>query len=704
MLKHPISFVIICFFTILSSNNILCQSQSKSPRHSLSQSDRLVFDQASMLSEEGVYHEAARVWKGLVDDYPVCGNYRYHYAVCLLNSGAPVSSVNQELTNAISISGSLISGSGKFNEDICEAPVDVLVYAAQVKMLLLEFEEALSLLSQFNVEAKKWNPLRRTADLLLTNIDMAKNLIASPVDVQVRNMGPLINTEFDETHPVIRADEKQLFFSSQRARSNGSNHGAFDPNTKDHYADIYMSERDSTWGEAEWVNIGLKKHKLALAISPFGEDLAIAQVDGWDELVFHSNKRKGKWQKAVASSVIPDAPSEGVIVFSPNNSIAIMSIADRKGRTGFDLYQYTKLSDGSWSNPEIIEGPINSERHEMSPFISADGTLFFASNRQTSMGGYDCYRSVYVNGKWSDPVNLGFPINTVDDDRYFAISAEGTRAYIASRRNRPLNDYDIFEITFTDASQLVNGNIMLLNALLEVEFDRITLTSLQSGVTDDVMVFEDNKQFLRAIIYGGQSYRIDYIKGGAVIMTDTLEILADAGYHLYTDPIVSFDGGISGDGTLLVEKYIEPEPEPELIDASMSLEDSLELLSLFGPSPEEESWISIFKLNPLQIHTPDIDIPAMADEVARRINAEGHPELLISSSAFRNETTSFEDANAFSGKRSANVFIRLKKLLSNKGYKNKVDYTFLPFEIMVVTDPDDDTPDYVKVQITSRPQ
>jgi len=107
-----------------------------------------------MLSEEGVYHEAARVWKGLVDDYPVCGNYRYHYAVCLLNSGAPVSSVNQELTNAISISGSLISGSGKFNEDICEAPVDVLVYAAQVKMLLLEFEEALSLLSQFNAKQK----------------------------------------------------------------------------------------------------------------------------------------------------------------------------------------------------------------------------------------------------------------------------------------------------------------------------------------------------------------------------------------------------------------------------------------------------------------------------------------------------------------------------------------------------------------------
>ncbi|MEZ7816624.1 MAG: hypothetical protein QMB07_00645, partial [Flavobacteriales bacterium] len=75
-----------------------------------------------------------------------------------------------------------------------------------------------------------------------------------------------------------------------------------------------------------------------------------------------------------------------------------------------------------------------------------------------------------------------------------------------------------------------------------------------------------------------------------------------------------------------------------------------------------------------------------------------------SSSAFRNETTSFEDVNAFSGKRSANVFIRLKKILSDKGYKNAVDYTFLPFEIKVVTDPDDDSPDFVSIQITSSPQ
>ena len=543
-------------------------------------------------------------------------------------------------------------------------------------MLLLEFDEAKNLLSRFNVETKKWNPLRRKADLLKRNIDAAPNFIASPIDVTVTNMGPLINSEFDDTHPVIRADEKQLFFTSHRARSNGSNHGYFDPNSKEHYGDIYVVDRDTSWGEAEWINIGLKKHKYAVAISPFGESLTVSHLDGWDESIYRANKRKGKWQNAISSTVIPDAPSEGVIVFSPNNSFAIMSIADRKGRTGFDLYQYNLLSNGSWSLPERIEGPINSDGDEITPFISADGTLFFASNGQSSMGGYDCFSSVLKNGVWSTPLNLGYPINTVDDDSHFAISAEGTRAYIASRRSRPLNDYDLFEITFTDKSQLVNSNIMLLNSLIEEDVDRIILTSLNSGTTTDVVVLVDDNQYLRAILYGGQSYKIDYQKDGVVLMSEKIEISTDAGYHLFTDTIdsdaVSEAGWISEEGVLLVEKYVEPvepvEPEEvEFIENIMSTEDSLELLSLLGQSFEEENWVIFYKLTSRQIHTCKFDISAMAEEAARRIKEDSHPQIFITSSAFKTESQIFEEVYKFSGKRAANIFMRMKSILSDNG-------------------------------------
>ena len=732
MIKQSILFVIIGLCTTLFTNSTFSQSKSKNQRHSLSKDDRSMFYEASILTEEEVFYEAARVWKGLVDDYPDCGNYRYHYAVCLLNSGEPVSLIDKQLTNSISSSGSLISGSGEFNEGICYAPVDVLVYAAHVKLLLLEFDEALSLLDRFNNEAKKRNPLRRKADLLQSNIKTAKNLIASPIDVEVTNMGSLINSDFDDTHPVIRADEKQLFFSSHRARSNGSNHGYFDPNSKEHYADIYVADRDTSWKVAEWVNIGLTKHEYALAISPFGESLTVAHFDGWDEYIYRAIKSDGKWQKAVSFNVIADAPSEGVIVFSPDNSFAIMSIADRKGRSGLDLYQYNKLSDDSWSSPEKIDGPINSDENEISPFISADGTLFFASNCHTSMGGYDCYSSVFENGKWSDPVNLGYPINTVDDDSYFAISAEGTRAYIASRRNRPLNDYDIFEITFTEESQLVNSNIMLLNSLLEDDVDMVALTLLETGETTYIEVLEGDKNF-KAILYGGQSYKIEYQKSGDVLIADEIEIATDAGYHLYTDTIDSNDGGISGDTILIVEKYIEPE-QPELIEdpiseeipvseeviiseevlvseeisvsqeGSISLEDSHQRFGMLDQVPEPGKWMIFYKLKPRIIHHSRLDISLMVDEVVRLINNDLHPKILVSSSAFRKEGTSFEEDYVFSGKRSSNIFLRMKSMLSDMGYIYKVDYTFFHFKIHVVTDTGIEVPDYVKIEITSRPK
>ena len=106
MFKHLILIVNIFLLTIMTTNILLSQSPSKSKRHSLSQAERMIFDQASRLSEEGVFNEAARVWKELVDEYPDCGNYRYHYAVCLLHSGDPVASIDKLLYNSISSSGS----------------------------------------------------------------------------------------------------------------------------------------------------------------------------------------------------------------------------------------------------------------------------------------------------------------------------------------------------------------------------------------------------------------------------------------------------------------------------------------------------------------------------------------------------------------------------------------------------------------------
>ena len=120
-----------------------------------------------------------------------------------------------------------------------------------------------------------------------------------------------------------------------------------------------------------------------------------------------------------------------------------------------------------------------------------------------------------------------------------------------------------------------------------------------------------------------------------------------------------------------------------------------------GQDIEEESWVIFYKLTSLQIHTCKFDISAMAEEAARRIKEDGHPQVFISSSAFKTECQTFEEVYKFSGKRAANIFIRMKSILSEMGYNYKKDYSFSSFEIQVVTDAEIDTPDYVKIEITS---
>ncbi len=105
----------------------------------------------------------------------------------------------------------------------------------------------------------------------------------------------------------------------------------------------------------------------------------------------------------------------------------------KKGENGKDIYRIIKLPDGSWSIPVNLSNAINTNANEDFPYLDKDGrTLFFCSNGINSIGGYDIFKSQYDfnTGKWSDPENVGVPINTVDDDIFFMPSTKGlTAAY-----------------------------------------------------------------------------------------------------------------------------------------------------------------------------------------------------------------------------------------------------------------------------------
>jgi hypothetical protein len=155
------------------------------------------------------------------------------------------------------------------------------------------------------------------------------------------------------------------------------------------------------------------------------------------------------------------------------------------GYGGLDIYRAVKFPDGKWSLPQNLGPAINTEAHEDAPFIYPDDkTLYFSSQAHETMGGYDIFKSeVDENGAWSKPKNLGYPINTTDDDRYFVLSADGRRGYYSSGKDGGFGEHDIYEMhlphEFKDLT-LVKGVISADNSTKQALKAKITLRDAET--------------------------------------------------------------------------------------------------------------------------------------------------------------------------------------------------------------------------------
>ncbi len=154
--------------------------------------------------------------------------------------------------------------------------------------------------------------------------------------------------------------------------------------------------------------------------------------DSWgspQELYGDINSR---YQESTAS-ITPDART---IYFASNRP---------GGFGGMDIYKSELQENGTWGRAENLGKGVNTEADEDAPFIHPDGrTLFFTSNGSESIGGKDVFRTHLVAEKWDTPQNMGYPINTVANDNYFTLTADGSHAYFSSDRPGGQGGQDIY--------------------------------------------------------------------------------------------------------------------------------------------------------------------------------------------------------------------------------------------------------------------
>lgn len=338
---------------------------------------------------------------------------------------------------------------------------DINYCLARAYQLHLEFDKAIMHYNLFkdkydkvyHGKGKQHNAEIKVIDHLIETAQNGKDFVKNPIKgVEIKNLGKHINSEEEEIAPLISADEQTLIFTSRR---HGSTGGKIDLDGR-YMEDIYISTKanDGTWKKAQKLSskINTSEHDAAVGLSPDGHKLVLYKNNHHGTGDLYYTEQKGySWG-------VPQKLDGGVNTRHLENSASIS--ADKKtiyfvsnrphGFGGQDIYMATKQEDGSWSEAINLGSEINSPFDEDAPFIHADGThLYFSSKGHNSMGGYDIFRTEYdpETQSWATPENLGYPINTPDNDVFFVWSPDGKRAYFSSHHEDSYGDQDIYMMT-----------------------------------------------------------------------------------------------------------------------------------------------------------------------------------------------------------------------------------------------------------------
>ena len=273
-----------------------------------------------------------------------------------------------------------------------------------------------------------------------------RQLEAKPIRVFVDNAGPGVNSPYPDYGPVISADEAVILFTSRRQGSTG---GEKDPESGGFFEDVYQSARsDDAWGPARSLGeiVNTAGHDATVGLAPDAQRLLVYVENNGGDLN-ESNLRGAEWSKPKQLGTrINTKAHESSAAYTPDGR-SLLFVSDKPGGLGSrDIYKVEIEGRG----PAVNLGPtINTPYGEEGVFLHPDGkTMYFSSEGHNSMGGYDIFKSTFENGKWGTPENLGWPINTPDDDVFFVISASGRHGYYSSFRDDGLGSKDIYQITF----------------------------------------------------------------------------------------------------------------------------------------------------------------------------------------------------------------------------------------------------------------
>lgn len=300
-------------------------------------------------------------------------------------------------------------------------------------------------------------------DHYIAQCNTAKELMSNPVNVKISNLGELVNSQYNDKKPTLSIDGKMLIFTSGRPETKGGKIDKEGGNV--YFDDIYMCLWDSVtnkWSEPDMLRgaVNSEGHDACTSLSPDGKQLFIylnieeGGSSGAGDIYVSKVSASGKWSapKKLDKKNVNTSYYEDAACLSPDGKKLYFVSERPKGGFGHgDIWVSERISKSEWGPPVNLGPNVNTDRDENAIYMHPDGkTLFFSSEGHGSMGEHDLFKTVYENGQWSKPVNLGYPINSVKQDKSFILSADNKIGYFVSNRDGGLGGDDIYMVDMQD--------------------------------------------------------------------------------------------------------------------------------------------------------------------------------------------------------------------------------------------------------------
>lgn len=348
----------------------------------------------------------------------------------------------------------------QMNEQI---PLDIYYYLGQLYHKNLEVDKALEMLNSFKSKASRNNRLMAAIDPLIKTCRNAQTILNEyKSHIIVENMGAPVNTAETEYNAVVSADETIMAFTRlQRDEKNAD----------EMVEEIFISNKNvksNRWSVPAKISFETKFNVGTAGMKPDGETMLvfIGGINNTGNL-YTVNKTKNGWSSPITMGKhVNSNYLETTASITPDGKIIYFASNRPGGYGGLDIYKVEKDNAGNWGYAKNLGPEVNTPSDEDAPFIHPDmKTLFFASEGHNSMGGKDIFKTQIVGDKFTEPMNMGFPINTTTDDNYFTLTADGSKGYISSDRLGGEGGQDIYAFDMPEDEAnipltLVKGRIL----------------------------------------------------------------------------------------------------------------------------------------------------------------------------------------------------------------------------------------------------